>query len=287
MISSISSARPSASGSVSRLGSFSSARDMGLRFIFTRLQARFCLNPIRTTATKTAEMTRPADATNAGKQTLIAYALPMFLFIALLSVCGLLKRPAGPLWLSAPEFWVYPLQTFLCAALLVSYWREYEFHSVRRPIFAIAIALFVFVLWIAPQQFFHFPARVAGFNPDALASNPPAYWTTLVLRFVRLVIVVPLVEEIFWRGFLLRYLISERFEAVPFGTFRWLSFAVVTLAFGLSHSMADWPAALITGALYNLVAYRTQSLSACVLAHALTNLALGLWIVATRQWGFW
>ncbi|HEY3662069.1 MAG TPA: CAAX prenyl protease-related protein [Chthoniobacterales bacterium] len=245
------------------------------------------MNPLHTAATKTAEMTRTADSSATDKRALIAHALPMFLFVALLSICGLLRRPGGSLWLSAPEFWVYPLQTFLCAALLVFYWREYEFHPLRRPIFAISIALLVFVLWIAPQQFFHFPARIVGFNPDALVSNPPAYWTTIILRFVRLVIVVPLVEEIFWRGFLLRYLISERFEAVPFGTFSWLSFSVVTLAFGLSHSSPDWPAALLTGALYNLVAYRTKSLSACVLAHALTNLALGLWIVATRQWGFW
>ena len=46
-------------------------------------------------------------------------------------------------------------------------------------------------------------------------------------------------------------------------------------------------AALLTGALYNLVAYRTKSLGACVLAHAVTNLLLGLWIMSTRQWGFW
>ena len=232
-------------------------------------------------------MTTSPDPTTAGKRKLTAHALPMFLFVALLGLSSLLKSPGASLWLAAPEFWVYPLQTFLCAGLLVFYWREYEFHPLRRPVFAISIALLVFVLWIAPQQFFHFPARSVGFNPDTLAANPAAYWTTLILRFLRLVVVVPLVEEIFWRGFLLRYLISERFDEVPFGSFSWLSFSVVTLAFGLSHSTADWPAALLTGALYNFVAYRTKSLSACVLAHALTNLALGLWIVATRQWGFW
>jgi membrane protease YdiL (CAAX protease family) len=55
----------------------------------------------------------------------------------------------------------------------------------------------------------------------------------------------------------------------------------------LSHSQADWAAAVITGALYNLVAYRTKSLSSCILTHAGTNLLLGLWIMQTRQWGFW
>ncbi|PYK56850.1 MAG: hypothetical protein DME47_01125 [Verrucomicrobia bacterium] len=65
------------------------------------------------------------------------------------------------------------------------------------------------------------------------------------------------------------------------------SLAVVTVAFTFSHSRPDWPAAVITGALYNAVAYRTQSLASCVLAHAVTNLLLGLWIMQTRQLGFW
>ncbi len=223
----------------------------------------------------------------ASTRLLYAYASPMLLFILLLGLGSALKTPGAATWRAAPEFWIYPLQTLLCAALLFYFWRDYEFHPLRRPLFTLGIALFVFVLWIAPQQFFGAAPRVVGFNPDALAPQPALYWATLLLRFLRLVVVVPLVEEIFWRGFLLRYLISERFETIAFGTFSWLSFAVVTLAFCFSHSMADWPAALITGALYNGIAYRTRSLTSCILAHAITNLALGLWIVATKQWGFW
>ena len=112
-------------------------------------------------------------------------------------------------------------------------------------------------------------------------------WFTLVLRFVRLVAVVPIMEEVFWRGFLLRYLVQENFTALPFGAWSPLSFAVVTLGFTFEHSRPDWPAAFITGILYNLVAIRTRSLPACVLAHALTNLCLGLYVMQTHQWGFW
>lgn len=211
----------------------------------------------------------------------------MLLFVLLLSIGSALKMPQSTTWRAAPEFWVYPLQTFLCAALLIYFWREYDFHPLGRPIFTILLALFVFVLWVSPQQFLGFPPRLLGFDPDLLAGRPSLYWSTVLLRFVRLVVVVPLVEEIFWRGFLLRFLIAEPFEKVPFGSFTWFSFAVVTVAFCFSHSMPDWPAALLTGALYNVVAYRTRSLTSCILAHAVTNLALGLWIVATKQWGFW
>ena len=218
---------------------------------------------------------------------IFAYALPMLLFTALLGLGEVLKTPGGTLWLAAPEFWIYPLQTLLCGGLLFYFWRDYHFQPLRRPLFSVGVALLVFLLWIAPQQFFRFPPRLFGFNPDTFAAVPAQYWTTLGLRFLRLVVVVPLVEEIFWRGFFLRIVIAEKFEALPFGTFSWLSFAVVTLAFGFAHAMADWPVAIIAGALYNFVAYRTKSLSSCVLAHGLTNLALGLWIVNTKQWGFW
>ena len=232
-------------------------------------------------------MNRPSVSGVQSGRKILAYALPMFLFALLLGLGQLVKRPGAPFWLAVPEFWIYPLQTLLCAGLLIFFRRDYEFQALRRPILVVAIALIVFLLWIAPQQFFHLPARREGFDPDIWATNPLFYWLTLILRFLRLVIVVPLLEEIFWRAFLLRYLISERFDAVPFGTFSWLSFSVVTIGFALSHSMADWPAAIVTGALYNLVAYRTRSLLSCVATHTLTNLALGFWILSTRQWGFW
>ncbi len=218
---------------------------------------------------------------------LLAYASPMVVFLLLLGLGSALKRPSASLWFSGPEFWIYPLQTLVCAVLLLYFRKEYEPFGWRRLGFAFAVGLLVFLLWIAPQQFLHFPERRVGFNPETFTGQPGLYWSTLGLRFLRLVVVVPVVEEIFWRGFLLRYLISEKFSSIPFGTFQWLSFAVVTLAFGFSHTMADWPAAFVTGALYNLVAYRTRNLGACVTAHALTNLLLGLWIVQTRQWGFW
>ena len=94
-------------------------------------------------------------------------------------------------------------------------------------------------------------------------------------------------EEIFWRSFLLRFVIDEHFERVSFGKFTWPSFAIVALAFTFSHSRADWLAAFVAGALYNVVAYRSRSLASCVLAHAVTNLLLGFWIMQTQQWGFW
>ena len=221
------------------------------------------------------------------RKKLVAFMLPMAVFLVLQTLAGVLRKPGGSWWLAAPEYWVYPAQTLICGALLIWFWRAYDFRAPRRILFALAIGVLVFALWIAPQQFFGFAPRLVGFDPEIFPGQPALYWATVAGRFLRLVIVVPLVEEIFWRGFVLRYFINEKFTEVPIGSFSWFSFAFVTLGFGFTHSPADWIAALVTGALYNLVAYRTRSLASCVVAHAATNLLLGIWIMATRQWGFW
>ena len=218
---------------------------------------------------------------------LLAYVLPMALFLALLAVNSALKSAGDSFWLRSAEYWIYPLQALVCGLLLLWFRREYSLRPPVHWIFGLGTGLLVFVLWITPQSFLGFSARLDGFNPEQFAGQPALHGVTVALRFLRLAVVVPFVEEIFWRGFLLRFLMNEDFERVAFGAFSWFSFVVVTLAFGFSHNRPDWPAALLTGALYNIVAYRSKSLSTCILTHAVTNLVLGLWIMKTGQWGFW
>ena len=182
---------------------------------------------------------------------------------------------------------LFPVQTVVCAAALAWFWREYRLRMPWKTWLAAAIGALVFVLWVSPQAVFHNLARQNGFDPGIFAGQPGLYWGELAMRFARLVLVVPVLEEIFWRGFLLRFLIHEEFEAVPFGTYTRLSNGLVAVGFMLEHSMPDYPAALVAGVLYNIVAYRTRSLSSCILAHAITNALLGGYIMMTRQWGFW
>ena len=222
------------------------------------------------------------------RRKLAAYTVPFLAFVALLALNGWLKKIDDQLWLTLPEYWIYPTQTVLCGALLVWFRREYDLNGLRHAGFAMLIGIIAFIFWISPQALFGFLPRTEGFNPVSIFGNQGVlYWPEIVLRFARLVVVVPFVEEIFWRGCLLRFLIDENFERLPVGTFSWFSFSIVTLGFALAHSPADWPAAVVTGALYNGVAYRTKSLSSCILTHAVTNLLLGLWIMSTKQWGFW
>lgn len=224
------------------------------------------------------------------KSPLAAYVAPFVLFmagLALVEAVRSLGGGSGNLLLSKPEYWVYPLQTLVCGAALVFFWRRYDFGSRGGLIVAVGAGLIALGIWLLPQALPGAGARTAGFDPTVFSDNPALYWLTVVARFARLVVVVPLVEEIFWRGFLLRYLIREDFEKVPLGTYRATSFFGVAGLFMLVHSMADWPAAFLTGLIYNGILVRTKSLTACVVAHAVTNLGLGIYIMTTRQWGFW
>jgi CAAX prenyl protease-like protein len=221
------------------------------------------------------------------RRKLTAYVAPMVAFMAFLVLTSALPSVSSGFWAQKPQYWIFPLQTVICAILLWRFWSDYELRVPARVGIGIGVGLLVLVLWIAPQAFLGYAPRTDGFNPDVFAAQPGLYWGTVIFRFLRLVVVVPLIEEIFWRGFLLRYLINEKFDEVPFGTFSWMSFAIVTLAFCFAHSSADWPAAVLTGVLYNWVAYRTKNLTTCVIMHALTNALLGGWIMYTKQWGFW
>lgn len=218
-----------------------------------------------------------------------AYLTPFLAFFALMVLGEFVAKPfeGYAFWMaSSPRYWVNPLQTLVCGALLVRYWSFYELKFSVGLWFGVLIGAVVFGIWIAPQELFGATPRLDGFEPGFFGGDA-AYFLNTAVRFLRLVVVVPLLEEIFWRGFLLRYLIHADFTKVPFGAFSWLSFSVVVAGFCLEHSMADWPGAILAGALYNLVAYRTRSLAACVIAHAVTNLLLGIYIMRTGQWGFW
>jgi CAAX prenyl protease-like protein len=224
------------------------------------------------------------------KSPLAAYVAPFAIFMGgllLVQAAKSLGGSSGAFLLVHPEFWVYPLQTFLCGAALVFFWREYDFGKAGGWLAAVLVGALALGLWLLPQALPGAAPRTEGFDPTVFSDSPMLYWLTVAARFARLVIVVPLVEEIFWRGFLMRYLIREDFSKIPLGNYSHLSFFGVAGLFMLVHSMPDMPAAFVTGLLYNGLLVRTKSLGACVAAHAATNLGLGIYIMATRQWGFW
>lgn len=229
-----------------------------------------------------------------------AYIGPFAIFMLLLALPDLLKV-AGIEFL--PQIWLYTLQTFFCGIALWLWRKHYEFRPTKGLLLGAAAGVAGIVLWVAPGWLFRamqlpegwwawfgFADRSEGFDPNSLKSDGDvAYVAFLLMRFARLVVIVPLVEEIFWRGFLMRFLAEPEgdYWQVPFGTHHRRSLIGVTAMFVLAHSSTDYFGATVYGLLAYWVAVRTKSLSACVVMHAVANLLLGFYVLRSQQWGYW
>jgi exosortase E/protease (VPEID-CTERM system) len=175
--------------------------------------------------------------------------------------------------------WLYAVKVFAIGAVLWWFRGAYLPLLAGASLISVAIGLAVGVLWIATD-----PGRGIGTPLGAwLASLPlwiAAVW--LCLRAIGSIALVPIAEELAFRGYLARALVSIRFENVGFGEFRWLAFVGSSLAFGLMHQR--WLAACLAGAVYALLMYKTKRLSDAIAAHAASNAAIMVWAVAARQW---
>jgi len=151
---------------------------------------------------------------------------------------------------------------------------------------SIALGLLVFIAWVGIDKWVPYPhlGERTGFNPFSLLRSP---WAAvfLAVRFYGLVLVVPVMEELFMRSFLLRYFTTSNFTAVPMGTFSWSAFWIVAGLSAASHP--EWLVAVVASCAYALLLRRRRSLFAAVLAHATTNAALGIYVVLTGDWKYW
>jgi hypothetical protein len=118
---------------------------------------------------------------------------------------------------------------------------------------------------------------------STLAQSNPA---VLFFRTLRSVAIVPVIEELFWRAWLMRWLISPRFQEVPLGTWSAQSFWIVAVLFASEHG-SYWDVGLAAGIIYNWWMLRTRSLGDLILAHAVTNGCLCAYVIAFGKWEYW
>jgi CAAX prenyl protease-like protein len=191
---------------------------------------------------------------------------------------------------STSLYYLYPIKVLTAGYLLYKFKEHYHELTIRdltnlpSTLAACGIGLLVFVLWIKMVWTLGAAGTPQGFNPTLLPGRDVQITMTF-FRIAGTVLVVPLMEELFWRSFLLRYIIDKNFDNVRIGTFSWASFLLTVVLFGLEHNYIL--AGIMAGIFYNLVLYRTRSLAQCVLSHAVTNLALAIYVVSTGKWQFW
>ena len=219
--------------------------------------------------------------------------MPFALFMAVIGLEEGLRFMDAKAWISIQDSTfalLYPLKPLVAAIALALCRRAYtelRWSDLTRGIQtlgSVALGLAVFVLWINMDWTFGALSQPPGFNPE-IFPNPDLRRVMTAIRIGSAVLIVPVMEEIFWRSFILRYVINPDFTKVPLGTFTGISFLVSAVLFGLGHHFII--AGIMAGMAYSWLLYKTKSLTQCVLAHAVTNLALGIYVLNTQQWRFW
>jgi membrane protease YdiL (CAAX protease family) len=123
-------------------------------------------------------------------------------------------------------------------------------------------------------------------NPhQAFGQGTLLAWFFIVVRLLGSTLVVPPLEEVFYRSYVYRYIVDLHFEKVPLGAFHWRAFILTSTLFGLAHR--EWLAGILCGLAYQGLVCRKKRLGDAMVAHAVTNFLLGVWVMVRGAWQFW
>ena len=240
-----------------------------------------------------------------------AHVVPFAVFMGFMMLLQIVaaviewKHPDAPWWRRDPAQFIYPVQTLVALGVLIHYWKNYIFDwSWKWCLTGVLFGAVGIGFWLLPTtlydhwgmtetpdgilRYLGFEDRREGFDPG-IFQNPAAWWTSATFRFFRAVVVVALVEEIFWRGFLMRFVLDweGNYWRQPFGRATLKSYLIVTGMFVIAHATTDYAAAFVYGSLTYLLCVWSKSLGACVVMHATANLLMGIYIMAYGKYGLW
>jgi exosortase E/protease (VPEID-CTERM system) len=217
-----------------------------------------------------------AEPRNAQRVVDAAYLVPAMAIIATAMVTSALS----------PGFDRFYAARVLAALLaLLCYRRSYSELRLRWSWEAVAIGIGVFALWLGMERYTVGPSAGSSIRSglDALPREYAVAW--LILRVIGSVITVPLAEELAFRGYLTRRLISRDFQSVPPGRMTWCSLVVSSLLFGALHGR--WIAGTVAGIAYGLAYRRRGELCDAVVAHGVTNGLIAVMVLANGSWSLW
>jgi hypothetical protein len=208
---------------------------------------------------------------------------PFAVFLAFLAL--------GPHLRISPEL-AYPLRVIAISGALLIWSRHLVTLKASRPAASVALGLAVFVVWIGPdllwpgyRSHWLFQNRLTGELASSIPQASRSDITFLIWRAAGLTLLVPVIEELFWRAWLMRYVIARRFEEIPLGAYSARAFWVTALLFASEHG-PYWDVGLAAGVAYNYWMIRTRSLADCILAHMVTNAALLVYVLWFAKWEY-
>ena len=223
--------------------------------------------------------------------------LPFVIFLAVGALAG--KAFAGA------EYWMYAAKTLGVGALLWFWRRRLPEMRWAFSVEGVVVGIGIAVLWLglsgqipslgrtwdlireatggpaAPT-----PKAMEAWNPVAFFQGQPLLgWAFVMIRVLGRSLVVPALEEVFYRSFMYRYIVKPEFESVAHSTFHLAAFGVTSAFFGLSHT-DHWVPGLLCGMSYQWLVIRKGRLGDAMLAHAITNLVISGYAIGTNRWEF-
>jgi hypothetical protein len=189
---------------------------------------------------------------------------------------------------------MYPLRVVVTLGALWMFSRAQLAKGPAHPLASIGLGTAVFLLWIGPdvafgpayRHFWLFQNALTGTAASSIPANLKGSFWFLALRTASCTLLVPPMEELFWRGWLMRWLIDNDFRKIPLGTYEAAAFWLVALMFAAEHG-PYWEVGLATGIIYNWWMVRTRNLTDCIIAHAVTNGLLSAYVLWSGQFQYW
>ena len=199
-------------------------------------------------------------------------------FVALTAVTMLLRA------FSSGFDVLYPLRVVAVAGVLWTLRDAYPLRGWRFSFVPVAIGAVSFAVWMLLAPGPGSDDEAATLAPTQLGAPWTMLW--LLFRVIGSTVTVPIAEELFFRGFVVRRCIDADVDRVPVGKLTWLAFLVSSVAFGALHGQA-WFAATVVGMLFAGALTWRRSLADAAVAHATTNALLSLYVIATGSWTQW
>lgn len=213
----------------------------------------------------------------------VAYILPMGVFLLLTQV--------GATWKSLYPA-SYVAKTLIVPVLLILLWRYYTRIRWTHLWLGVVVGVVGIVQWVGMEKLLlaYGPSwtRMSSevFDPTTYFTSTAALWSFIAIRLAGAVLLVPVMEELFWRDFVWRTIAAPNdFKLVEVGEWDPMAFFAVAGVFACVH--IQWLTAIVWALLIGWLLLRTRSLGACIVAHAVTNLLLGVYVLWTRDWYFW
>ncbi|MBV8780253.1 MAG: CAAX prenyl protease-related protein [Phycisphaerae bacterium] len=187
---------------------------------------------------------------------------------------------------------IYAIKTAVIAIVLAICWPAYTKISWRHWKLGILFGIAGVVEWIAAEKLLlrlspNYPRVHADpYDPTTAITSESWRIAFFAIRLIGASLVVPLMEELFWRDYVWRMIFAPNdFRLAGIGEWDRNAVMIVTLAFASEH--VQWITAIGWGAMIAWLLIRTRSLGACIVMHAVTNFLLGVYVLWTHDWYFW